>query len=246
MKLEEKVAIVTGASRGIGRAIALRLARGGAHVVAVATTLAGAQRTVAAIEAAGGAASAGAADVSDSESVNGLISQVLAAHGRIDVLVNNAGITRDNLLLRLSAADWQKVIDVNLTGAYYCMKAVARPMMRKRSGKIINISSIVGLVGNPGQANYSAAKAGLIAMSKSIAKELASRNVQVNCVAPGYIQTDMTADLPDSARDQLLEAIPAGRMGEPEDVAGLVAFLASADADYITGQTFNVDGGMVM
>lgn len=245
-KLTDKVALVTGASRGIGKAIAIRLAHEGAKVVVTATTQQGAQATAQAIQEMGGQADARAVDISDEASVAAVVSEVLKTHGTIDILVNNAGITRDNLLVRMSADDWRSVIDVNLSGTFYCIKAVAKNMMRKRTGKIINITSVVGQIGNAGQANYSAAKAGLIGMTKSVAKELAGRNVQVNCVAPGYIQTDMTADLPDGAKEKLLETIPAGKMGDPEDVAGVVAFLASSDADYITGQVINADGGMVM
>ena len=245
-KLTDKVALVTGASRGIGKAIAIRLAHEGAKVVVTATTQQGAQATAQAIQEMGGQADARAVDISDEASVAAVVSEVLKTHGTIDILVNNAGITRDKLLVRMSADDWRSVIDVNLRGTFYCIKAVAKNMMRKRTGKIINITSVVGQIGNAGQANYSAAKAGLIGMTKSVAKELAGRNVQVNCVAPGYIQTDMTADLPDGAKEKLLEAIPAGKMGDPEDVAGVVAFLASSDADYITGQVINADGGMVM
>ena len=245
-KLTDKVALVTGASRGIGKAIAIRLAHEGAKVVVTATTQQGAQATAQAIQEMGGQADARAVDISDEASVAAVVSEVLKTHGTIDILVNNAGITRDNLLVRMSADDWRSVIDVNLSGTFYCIKAVAKNMMRKRTGKIINITSVVGQIGNAGQANYSAAKAGLIGMTKSVAKELAGRNVQVNCVAPGYSQTDMTADSPDGAKEKLLEAIPAGKMGDPEDVAGVVAFLASSDADYITGQVINADGGMVM
>ncbi len=244
--LKDKVAVVTGASRGIGRAIALRLAAEGARVVVTATTLEGVQKTAETIQQNGGEALAVQVNVADAESVANLFKTVLDQYGRVDILVNNAGITRDNLLVRMSHEEWQAVLDVNLTGVFNCIKAVTRTMMKQRVGKIINISSVVGEIGNAGQANYSAAKAGIIGLTKSVAKELASRNIQVNCVAPGYIQTDMTEQIPESAREQLLSAIPAGRMGTPEDVAALVVFLASSDSDYITGQVMNVDGGMVM
>jgi len=244
--LKDKIAVVTGASRGIGRAIALRLAAEGAKVVVTATTLDGAQKTADAIRQSGGEALPVQVNVADADSVTQLFKTVMDQYGRVDILVNNAGITRDNLLVRMSQEEWQTVLDVNLTGVFNCIKAVTRTMMKQRAGKIINISSVVGEIGNAGQANYSAAKAGMIGLTKSVAKELAGRNIQVNCVAPGYIQTDMTEQIPESAKEQLLNAIPSGRMGKPEDVAGLVAFLCSSDADYITGQVINVDGGMVM
>ncbi len=244
--LKDKIAVVTGASRGIGRAIALRLAAEGAKVVVTATTLDGAQKTADAIRQSGGEALPVQVNVADADSVTQLFKTVMDQYGRVDILVNNAGITRDNLLVRMSQEEWQTVLDVNLTGVFNCIKAVTRTMMKQRAGKIINISSVVGEIGNAGQANYSAAKAGIIGLTKSVAKELAGRNIQVNCIAPGYIQTDMTEQIPESAKEQLLNAIPSGRMGKPEDVAGLVAFLCSSDADYITGQVINVDGGMVM
>ncbi len=244
--LKDKIAVVTGASRGIGHAIALRLAAEGAKVVVTATTLDGAQKTADAIRQSGGEALPVQVNVADADSVTQLFKTVMDQYGRVDILVNNAGITRDNLLVRMSQEEWQTVLDVNLTGVFNCIKAVTRTMMKQRAGKIINISSVVGEIGNAGQANYSAAKAGMIGLTKSVAKELAGRNIQVNCVAPGYIQTDMTEQIPESAKEQLLNAIPSGRMGKPEDVAGLVAFLCSSDADYITGQVINVDGGMVM
>ncbi|MDQ7066302.1 MAG: 3-oxoacyl-[acyl-carrier-protein] reductase [candidate division KSB1 bacterium] len=246
VNLKDKVAVVTGASRGIGRAIALRLAETGARVVVTATTIEGAQKTAETIQQNGGETLPVQVNVADAESVANLFKTVLEQYGRVDILVNNAGITRDNLLVRMSYEEWQAVLDVNLTGVFNCIKAVTRTMMKQRAGKIINISSVVGEIGNAGQANYSAAKAGIIGLTKSVAKELASRNIQVNCVAPGYIQTDMTEQIPESAREQLLNAIPAGRMGTPEEVAALVVFLASSDSDYITGQVMNVDGGMVM
>jgi len=244
--LAGKVAIVTGASRGIGKAIATRLAQDGATVGVTATTMEGAKRTADALEAEGLNALPLQVNVADVTSVNDMVKTMLEKFGQIDILVNNAGITRDNLLVRMSAEEWQDVLDVNLTGTFYCIKAVAKPMMRKRSGKIINISSIVGEIGNAGQANYSAAKAGIIGLSKAVAKELAARNIQVNCIAPGFILTDMTLKLSEENRQQLAEAIPAGRIGVPGDIAGLVSFLASEESNYITGQVMNIDGGMVM
>ena len=244
--LAGKVAIVTGASRGIGKAIATRLAKDGALVAVTATTMDGAQRTADALEADGLNALALQVNVADAASVKDMVAAVLEKFGQVDILVNNAGITRDNLLVRMSAEEWQQVIDVNLTGTFFCIKAVAKPMMRKRAGKIINISSIVGEIGNPGQANYSAAKAGIIGLTKAVAKELAARNIQVNCIAPGFILTDMTLKLSEENRQELADAIPAGRIGAPEDIAGLISFLASEDSNYITGQVMNIDGGMVM
>ena len=244
-QLHEQVAVVTGASRGIGRAIALALAEAGAKVaVNYARSSQAADEVVEKITAAGGEAIALQADVAQADQVDGLIGAVLERWGRVDILVNNAGITRDTLLLRMKPEDWQAVIDLNLTGVFLCTKAVSKLMLKQRSGRIINIASVSGQMGNPGQSNYSAAKAGVIGFTKSVAKELASRGVTVNAVAPGFITTDMTHDL---NSDEILKFIPLGRYGQPEDVAGMVRFLAADPAAaYITGQTFNVDGGMVM
>ncbi|MDZ8184156.1 MAG: 3-oxoacyl-[acyl-carrier-protein] reductase [Nostoc sp. ChiSLP02] len=244
--LKDKVAIVTGASRGIGRAIALELATQGASVVVnYASSSAAADAVVAEITAAGGQAIALQADVSKIEQVEVLINAVTEKFNRVDILVNNAGITRDTLLLRLKPEDWQAVIDLNLTGVFLCTRAVSKIMLKQRSGRIINITSVAGQMGNPGQANYSAAKAGVIGFTKTVAKEFASRGITVNAVAPGFIATDMTSNL-NNAED-ILKFIPLGRFGQAEEVAGMVRFLAADPAAaYITGQVFNVDGGMVM
>jgi 3-oxoacyl-[acyl-carrier protein] reductase len=244
-QLRDQVAIVTGASRGIGRAIALALATEGAQVVVnYANSSTAAEEVVQIIKAAGGEAIALQGDISKADEVDNLVKQTLDKFGRIDILVNNAGITRDTLLLRMKLEDWQAVIDLNLTGVFLCTRAVSKLMLKQRSGRIINITSVAGQMGNPGQANYSAAKAGVIGFTKTVAKELASRGVTVNAVAPGFIATDMTSDL--NAED-ILKFIPLSRYGKPEEVAGMVRFLAAdAAAAYITGQVFNVDGGMVM
>jgi 3-oxoacyl-[acyl-carrier protein] reductase len=243
--LQDKVAIVTGASRGIGRAIALELASLGAKlVVNYSSSSSAADEVVAEIIAAGGEAISLQADISQAEQVDILINSSLEKFKRIDVLVNNAGITRDSLLLRMKPEDWQAVIDLNLTGVFLCTRAVSKILLKQKSGRIINITSVAGQIGNPGQANYSAAKAGVIGLTKSVAKELASRGITVNAVAPGFIATDMTNDLP---ADSILPHIPLGRYGQPEEIAGMVRFLAADPAAaYITGQVFNVDGGMVM
>ena len=246
MKLAEKVAIVTGSTRGIGQAIAEELARKGAKVVISGRNGERAQQVAAAIQEAGGEAIAVQADVSHMADAQRLVKETLERWGRIDILVNNAGITRDNLLLRMSEEEWDTVLQVNLKGAFNCTKSVTRQMMKQRQGRIINITSVVGQMGNAGQANYAASKAGLIGFTKSVARELASRNITCNAVAPGYIQTDMTAALDDAVKDSLKQQIPLGRLGTPEDVARVVAFLCSDDAAYITGQVINVDGGMVM
>ena len=244
-QLRDKVAVVTGASRGIGRAIALALATQGAKVaINYASSSAAADEIVTEITGQGGEALALQADVSKPDQVDALFDAVTAKWGRIDVLVNNAGITRDTLLLRMKIEDWQAVIDLNLSGVFMCTKAVSKLMLKQRSGRIINIASVAGQMGNPGQANYSAAKAGVIGFTKTVAKEFASRGITVNAVAPGFISTDMTSGL---KSDEILKFIPLGRYGQPEEVAGMVRFLAADPAAaYITGQVFNVDGGMVM
>jgi 3-oxoacyl-[acyl-carrier protein] reductase len=242
--LEGRIAVVTGGSRGIGRVVAARLAAEGARVAVTART------TAAAAESAGRLPASGhlglACDVADREAVEGLVRQVEGELGPIDILVNNAGTTSDNILVRLGDDDWDRVLDTNLKGAFLMIRGVARGMMKRRAGRIINMSSVVGLTGNRGQVNYAASKAGLIGLTKSVAKELASRNVLCNAVAPGFIETDMTAELTPAARESLQQAIALGRLGSPEDVAGVVAFLAGPDASYITGQVIVVDGGMVM
>ncbi len=245
-KLSGRVAIVTGASRGIGRAIAIALAAEGAKVaVNYASSSGPADEVVATITQAGGEAIALQADVSQSDQVDNLIKTVMDRWGRIDILVNNAGITRDTLLMRMKLEDWQAVIDLNLSGVFLCTRAVAKIMLKQKAGRIVNIASVAGQMGNPGQGNYSAAKAGVIGFTKTIAKELASRGITVNAVAPGFITTDMTKDL--KGTEELLKYIPLGRFGQPEEVAGLVRFLAADPAAaYITGQVMNVDGGMVM
>lgn len=244
-RLKGTVAIVTGASRGIGRATAIALASEGSSVVVnYANSKESAEQVVADVVNMGSQAIALAADVSKSDQVEGLIDAVMEKFGRVDVLVNNAGITRDTLLLRMKLEDWQAVIDLNLTGVFLCTRAVSKIMLKQKSGRIINITSVAGQMGNPGQANYSAAKAGVIGFTKTVAKELASRGITVNAVAPGFITTDMTADV---KSDEILKFIPLNRYGQPEEVAGMIRFLAADPAAaYITGQVMNVDGGMVM
>jgi len=245
--LQGKVALVTGASRGIGRAIALELARHGAKIaVNYAGSEAKAKEVVEEIEQMGGEAFMVQANVASSEAVEQMVKEVTERFGRIDILVNNAGITRDNLLMRMKEEEWDDVINTNLKGVFHCTKAVTRPMMKQRFGRIVNIASIVGVSGNPGQANYVAAKAGVIGFTKTAAQELASRNITVNAIAPGFITTDMTDRLSEDVRTEMLKQIPLARFGEPEDIAKVVSFLVSDAANYITGQTIHVDGGMVM
>lgn len=247
MLLTGKTAIVTGGSRGIGRAVSLLLAREGANVAIVyAGNTAAAEETKQQAEALGAAAAVFQCDVADEQAVADMVKAVKTQFGSVDILVNNAGITRDGLLMRMKEADWQAVLDTNLTGVYHCTKAVSKLMMKQRQGAVINLSSVVGETGNAGQANYAAAKAGIIGFTKAVAKELASRNIRVNAVAPGYVETDMTAGLPDSAKEDMLRSIPLGRPATVDDVAQAVLFLASDQAKYITGQVLNVDGGMVM
>jgi 3-oxoacyl-[acyl-carrier protein] reductase len=244
--LQGQVAVVTGGGTGIGLAISTALAREGALVAVLDVDQDRAGEAVAGLTRAGGTAAAYPADVSDGEIVQGAMQEVLKQHGRMDILVNNAGITRDGLLLRMSDEQWEKVVDINLRGAFYCSRAAARAMVRARYGRIINIASVVGIAGNPGQANYVASKAGLIGLTKALALELAPRGITVNAVAPGFIKTAMTDALSEDTRKILLDRVPLGRLGTPEDVAEMVTFLASARAAYITGQTLVVDGGMVM
>ena len=245
--LEGKVAIVTGASRGIGRAIALELARRGAQVVVNYNRSAeAAAEVVAAIEAAGGQAAAVQADVSDFEQAGRLIQAGLEAFGQIDILVNNAGTTRDQLLMLMKEQDWDDVLRINLKSIFNCCKVVARPMVRRRQGRIINITSVSGIAGQGGQTNYAASKAGIIGFTKSLAKELGPRSITVNCVAPGFVPTDLTADLPEDLLQKAIEVTPLRRMGQPEEIAYAVAFLASDEASFITGETLTVDGGLVM
>jgi len=247
MRFENQIAVVTGAGRGIGHAIAVRLASEGARVACVSRTEANAKKTADEINATRpDAARAYAVDVADHAKVQKVGAQILEDFGKIDILVNNAGVTRDGLSMRMPVEDWDTVINTNLKGAFNFVQAVQRAMIKQRSGCIINISSVIGLIGNAGQTNYAASKAGLIGLTKSLARELASRNITVNAVAPGFITTDMTAGLSEEIKRTIHARIPLGRIGQPEDVASAVAFLASAEANYITGQVLCVDGGIVM
>ncbi len=246
MRLKDKVALVTGGARGIGKAIALAFAKEGANVVIGDVNVADAQNSCLEIEGLGVKTLALQLDVTDYVKVEEAVNKILDKFGKVDILVNNAGITKDNLLLRMNAAEWDAVLGVNLKGSFNCLKAVSRPMIKARFGKIVNIASIVGIIGNPGQANYSASKGGLIALTKTAAKELASRNINVNAVAPGFIQTEMTAKLSEEVKEKMKAVIPFDKFGLPEDVAAACLFLASEDSSYITGQTIVVDGGMVM
>jgi 3-oxoacyl-[acyl-carrier protein] reductase len=247
MRFENQVAVVTGAGRGIGHAIAVRLASEGARVASVSRTEANAQKTSDEINAArADAARAYPVDVSDHAAVQKTGEQILSDFGRVDILVNNAGVTRDGLSMRMSIEDWDTVLNTNLKGAFNFTQALMRSMIKQRSGRIINISSVIGLIGNAGQANYAASKAGLIGLTKSLARELASRGITVNVVAPGLIETDMTGVLSEEVRKAILGKVPLGKLGRPDDIASAVAYLASPEAQYITGQVLTVDGGMVM
>jgi len=247
MRFENQVAVVTGAGRGIGHAIALRLAKEGARVASVSRTEANAEKTASEINGLrADAAKAYAVDVADQAAVQKAAAEIFEQFGRVDILVNNAGVTRDGLSMRMSMDDWDTVLNTNLKGAFNFTQAVMRPMIKQRSGRIINISSIAGLIGNAGQANYAASKAGLIGLTKTLARELASRGITVNAVAPGLIETDMTTVLSEEIRQSILQKVPLGKLGEPDDIASAVAYLASSEAKYITGQVLTVDGGMVM
>ncbi|MCI0341161.1 MAG: 3-oxoacyl-[acyl-carrier-protein] reductase [Planctomycetales bacterium] len=246
MDLPGKVALVTGASRGIGRAIAVALAEGGADVACVSTKLEGAEAAAADVRAKGRKAAALAADVSKPEDAQRIVDETLAKLGRLDVVVNNAGVTADQLLLRMTEEDWDKVMAVNLRGVFLVTKAALRPMLKARAGRIVNISSVVGIRGNPGQANYAAAKAGVIAFTKTVAREVASRGITANVVAPGFVQTDMTKAMSPDATKAAAAAIPLGRFGEPRDIAQAVRFLASDAASYVTGAVLVVDGGLAL
>ncbi len=244
--LEGQIALVTGASRGIGAAIAQELGKQGATVIGTATTAGGAENINAALKAAGVRGLGVALDVNDSVQIEAVLAEIASKFGDVSILVNNAGITRDTLLMRMKAEDWDAVISTNLTSVYRMSQAVLRPMMKARTGRIISISSVVGHMGNAGQTNYAAAKAGMAGFTKSLAAEVGSRNITVNCVAPGFIETDMTAELPEAIKTKMLERVPLGRLGNVNEIAATVAFLASPNAAYITGETIHVNGGMYM
>jgi 3-oxoacyl-[acyl-carrier protein] reductase len=245
-QLTNQIAVVTGAGRGIGRAIALKFATEGADVACVSRTQENSEKVAAEIRALGRKAWAHAVDVADAAAVGAAAEKILTECGRVDILVNNAGVTRDDLLMRMSEADWDVVLDTNLKGAFLFTKAFSRALLKQRSGRIINVASVIGLIGNAGQCNYAASKAGLIGFTKSVARELASRGITVNVLAPGFIETDMTAGLKDDLRAIVLKQIPLGSLGQPDDIAGAAVFLAGPAARYITGQVLAVDGGMVM
>jgi len=245
-QLANQIAVVTGAGRGIGRAIALKFAAEGANVVCISRTAENAEKVAGEIRALGRKAWAHALDVADAAAVAAAAEKILAETGRVDILVNNAGVTRDGLLMRMSDADWDTVLDTNLKGAFLVTKAFSRAMIKQRAGRILNISSVIGLIGNAGQCNYAASKAGLIGFTQSVARELASRGITVNAIAPGFIDTDMTSDLKEEMRAALLKQIPLGVLGSVDDIAGAALFLASPASRYITGQVLTVDGGMVM
>ncbi len=244
--LTDKVAIVTGASRGIGEAIANKLSSCGAKIILIARNSDQLVAVKETIISNGGIAESIAGDVSNLNSISEIVTNTIDKWGQIDILVNNAGIARDNIIMRMKEDDWDSVMNINLKGCFNGIKSVARPMIKNKAGRIINITSVIGQIGNAGQSNYAASKAGIMGLTKSMAKELGSRNITVNAVAPGYITTDMTNELNDEVKEQMKSSIPLGRLGTPDDVANLVCFLASDEAGYITGQTFNVDGGMVM
>lgn len=244
--LSGQIAMVTGAGRGIGRAIALRFAAEGADVACLSRTADNAAQTAEAVRALGRQAWSFGVDVADAQAVHAAVEKLLAAAGRVDVLVNNAGVTRDGLLMRMSDADWDVVLDTNLKGAFHVTRALSRSLLRQRSGRIINITSVIGLIGNAGQANYAASKAGLIGLTKSTAREFASRGITCNAIAPGFITTDMTATLSDDLRAELLRRIPLNTLGEPEDIAQAALYLAGPGGRYVTGQVLVIDGGMVM
>lgn len=245
-QLANQVAVVTGAGRGIGRAIALKFATEGADVVVVSRTAENSEKVAAEIRALGRKAWPHAVDVADSAAVSTAAEKILAEAGKVDILVNNAGVTRDGLVMRMSEADWDTVLDTNLKGAFLFTKAFSRAFAKQRSGRIINISSVIGLIGNPGQCNYAASKAGLFGFTQSVAREFASRGITANCIAPGFIETDMTSELNEELKAAILKQIPMGKFGAADDIANAALFLASASASYVTGQVLTVDGGMVM